>query len=148
MRSGCRWASRARATREREEVGRREHVHAGLGVDASSIRSRHVHTGGRVVRVDDLYDVSYSDPPLGASYFSCQTSAISAGRQRLSEGHHALAGLADGAGLLPMDPAEVPNQSEPADALRATTSQLFSEGENGASRKLTLKVAAAFFASF
>ena len=38
----------------REEVGRREHVHARLGVDASSIRSRHVHTGGRVVRVDDL----------------------------------------------------------------------------------------------
>ena len=27
---------------------------ARLGVDASGIRSRHVHTGGRVVRVDDL----------------------------------------------------------------------------------------------
>ena len=44
--------------------------------------------------------------------FSCQTSAISAGRQRLSEGHHALPGPPDGAGLLLMDPAEVPNQSE------------------------------------
>ena len=59
------------------------------------------------------YDVSYSDPPLGASYFSCETSAISAGRQRLSEGHRALPGPPDGAGLLPMDPAEVPNQLDP-----------------------------------
>ena len=49
---------------------------------------------------------------IGASCFSCQTSAISAGRQRLSEGHHALPGPPDGAGLLLMDPAEVPNQSE------------------------------------
>ena len=61
---------------------------------------------------DWYYDVTYSDPPLGASCFSCQTSAISAGRQRLSEGHHALPGPPDGAGLLLMDPAEVPNQSE------------------------------------
>ena len=59
-----------------------------------------------------IYDVSYSDPPPRASRFSCQTSAISAGRQRLSEGHHALPGPPDGAGLLPMDPAEVPDQSE------------------------------------
>ena len=58
------------------------------------------------------YDVTYLTPPLGDSCFSCQTSAISAGRQRLSEGHHALPGPPDGAGLLLMDPAEVPNQSE------------------------------------
>ena len=57
--------------------------------------------------------VRYLTPPLGASCFSCQTSAISAGRQRLSEGHHALPGPPDGAGLLPMDPAEVPNQLDP-----------------------------------
>ena len=81
-----------------------------------------------------VYDVTYLTPPPGRLVFSWQTSAISAGRQRLSEGHHALAGLADGAGLLPMDPAEVPNQSEPADALRATTSQLSGRAENGASR--------------
>ena len=48
----------------------------------------------------------------GAGSYSCQTSAISAGRQRLSEGHHALPGPPDGAGLLLMDPAEVPDQSE------------------------------------
>ena len=59
-----------------------------------------------------------------------------------------LAGLPDGAGLLPMDPAEVPNQSEPADALRATTSQLSGRAEHGASRESTVKVAAAFFPSF
>ena len=62
--------------------------------------------------MDIIYDVTYLTPPLGASCFSCQTSAISAGRQRLSEGHHALPGPPDGAGLLPMDPAEVPDQSE------------------------------------
>ena len=65
-----------------------------------------------VVRLILRYDVTYSDPPLRASRFSCQTSAISAGRQRLSEGHHALPGPPDGAGLLLMDPAEVPDQSE------------------------------------
>ena len=34
------------------------------------------------------------------------------GRSPLAPAAHALAGLADGAGLLPMDPAEVPDQSE------------------------------------
>ena len=94
------------------------------------------------------YDVSYSDPPLRASRFSCQTSAISAGRQRLSEGHHALPGPPDGAGLLLMDPAEVPNQLESRRRAAATTSQLFSEAEDGVSRESTVKVAAAFFPSF
>ena len=84
------------------------------------------------------YDVTYLTPPLGDSCFSCQTSAISAGRQRLSEGHHALPGPPDGAGLLLMDPAEVPNQLESRRRAAATTSQLFSGAEHGASRKLTL----------
>ena len=60
---------------------------------------------------------------------------ILARRSPLAPAAHALAGLADGAGLLPMDPAEVPNQSEPADALRATTSQLFSAVEDGAPKE-------------
>ena len=81
------------------------------------------------------YDVSYSDPPLRASRFSCQTSAISAGRQRLSEGHHALPGPPDGAGLLLMDPAEVPNQLESRRRAAATTSQLFSAVEDGAPKE-------------
>ena len=33
-------------------------------------------------------------------------------RPPLAQAAHALAGLPDGAGLLPMDPAEVPDQSE------------------------------------
>ena len=81
------------------------------------------------------YDVSYSDPALRASRFSCQTSAISAGRQRLSEGHHALPGPPDGAGLLLMDPAEVPNQLESRRRAAATTSQLFSAVEDGAPKE-------------
>ena len=75
------------------------------------------------------------DPPLGALCFSCQTSAISAGRQRLSEGHHALPGPPDGAGLLLMDPAEVPNQLESRRRAAATTSQLFSAVEDGAPKE-------------
>ena len=65
-------------------------------------------------------------------------------------GQHALPGPPDGAGLLLMDPAEVPNQLEPsrADALRATTSQLFSAAEDGVSRESTVKVAVEFLASF
>ena len=47
----------------------------------------------------------------------------------------AVAGLPDGAGLVPMDPAEVPNQLECADAPRATTSQLFSGAEHGVSKE-------------
>ena len=72
---------------------------------------------------------------FGASCFSCQTSAISAGRQRLSEGHHALPGPPDGAGLLLMDPAEVPNQLESRRRAAATTSQLFSAVEDGAPKE-------------
>ena len=83
----------------------------------------------------ESYDVSYSDPPLRACRFSCQTSAISAGRQRLSEGHHALPGPPDGAGLLLMDPAEVPNQLESRRRAAATTSQLFSAVEDGAPKE-------------
>ena len=41
-------------------------------------------------------------------------------------GLHALAGLPYRAGLVPMDPAEVPTSWSRADAPRATTSQLFS----------------------
>ena len=44
-------------------------------------------------------------------------------------------GLPDAAGLVPMDPAEVPNQLECADAPRATTSQLFSGAEHGVSKE-------------
>ena len=51
-------------------------------------------------------------PPLWRNVFPYQTSAISARRSPLAPAAHALAGLADGAGLLPMDPAEVPDQSE------------------------------------
>ena len=76
-----------------------------------------------------------STSPLGASCFSCQTSAISAGRQRLSEGHYAPPGPPDGAGLLLMDPAEVPNQLESRRRAAATTSQLFSEAEHGAPKE-------------
>ena len=79
--------------------------------------------------------VPYLTPTLGASCFSCQTSAISAGRQRLSEGHHALPGPPDGAGLLLMDPAEVPNQLESRRRAAATTSQLFSAVEDGAPKE-------------
>ena len=48
---------------------------------------------------------------------------------------HALAGLPDGAGLLPMDPAEVPNQLESRRRAAATTSQLFSAVEDGAPKE-------------
>ena len=63
---------------------------------------------------------------------------LSARRPPLAPAAHALAGLPDGAGLVLMDPAEVPNQSEPADALRATTSQLSGRAENGVSRESTV----------
>ena len=52
-------------------------------------------------------------PPRQPRPRPCQSCAISAGRQRLSVAHHELAGLPDGAGLVPMDPAEVSDQSEP-----------------------------------
>ena len=57
-----------------------------------------------------VYDVTYSD----ASRFSffVPNQPILARRSPLAPAAHALAGLADGAGLLPMDPAEVPGQSE------------------------------------
>ena len=88
----------------------------GFGIPGASLFHAPFMPCGGVVRIrcspTASCDVSYSDPPLGASCFSCQTSAISAGRQRLSEGHHALPGPPDGAGLLLMDPAEVPDQSE------------------------------------
>ena len=70
-----------------------------------------------------------------ASSFRGNPAPISAGRQRLSEGHHELTGLPDGAGLVLMDPAEVPDQSSRADAPRATTSQLFGAVEDGASKE-------------
>ena len=71
-----------------------------------------------------------------ASRFSWQSCGSQPAVLRSAPAAHALAGLPDGAGLVLMDPAEVPNQSEcGADALRATTSQLFSEGENGASKE-------------
>ena len=59
---------------------------------------------------------------------------ISARRSPLAPAAHALAGLPDGAGLVLMDPAEVPAQSEPADAPRATTSQLSVRAAHEASR--------------
>ena len=70
-----------------------------------------------------------------ATFNDRETSAISAGRQRLSEGHHALPGPPDGAGLLLMDPAEVPNQLESRRRAAATTSQLFSAVEDGAPKE-------------
>ena len=79
--------------------------------------------------------VRYLTPPPCASCFSCQTSAISAGRQRLSEGHHAPPGPPAGAALLLMAPAEVPNQSQPRRRAAATTSQLFSAVEDGAPKE-------------
>ena len=58
------------------------------------------------------------------------------GRQSpLAPAAHALAGLADGAGLLLMDPAEVPNQLESRRRAAATTSQLFSAVEDGAPKE-------------
>jgi len=66
-----------------------------------------------------------------ASSFRGNPAPISAGRQRLSEGHHELTGLPDGAGLVLMDPAEVPNQLESRRRAAATTSQLFSAVEDG-----------------
>ena len=50
-------------------------------------------------------------------------------------GLHALVGLPDAARLVLMDPAEVPNQLECADAPRATTSQLFKGPEDGVSKE-------------
>lgn len=81
---------------------------------------------------------------------SYETADLGRGYKHLgwAVGLHALAGLPDAAGLVPMDPAEVPNQLECADAPRATTSQLFKGPEDGAPRELTLKAAAAFLASF
>ena len=84
-------------------------------VSASRAGGHAPRTGERVARKSAsraCFSVTERLFALGASCFSCQTSAISAGRQRLSEGHHALPGPPDGAGLLPMDPAEVPDQSE------------------------------------
>ena len=58
--------------------------------------------------------VSYSDPPPWRRViFVPPELRISARRPPLAPAAHALAGLPDGAGLVPMDPAEVPNQSEP-----------------------------------
>ncbi|EOD10838.1 hypothetical protein EMIHUDRAFT_215074 [Emiliania huxleyi CCMP1516] len=62
--------------------------------------------------------------------------------RRPSLQHHALAGLPDGAGLVLMDPAEVPAQSEPADAPRATTSQLSVRAAHEASRMWRIASAA------
>ena len=73
---------------------------------------------------------------------------ISARRSPLAPAAHALAGLADGAGLLLMDPAEVPNQLESRRRAAATTSQLFSAAEHGVSRELTLQTVVEFFPSF
>ena len=58
--------------------------------------------------------------------------------QRFSVGLLALAGLPDGAGLEPMDPAEVPNQLESRRRAAATTSQLFSAVEDGAPKEYTV----------
>ena len=49
-------------------------------------------------------------PPLRASRFSYQPSADLGRHSPLAPAAHALAGLPDGAGLVLMDPAEVPNQ--------------------------------------
>ena len=94
------------------------------------------------------YDVSYSDPPVGALCFSCEDSEISARRSPLAPAAHALPGPPDGAGLLLMDPAEVPNQLESRRRAAATTSQLFSAAEDGVSRESTVKVVVEFFPSF
>ena len=52
-------------------------------------------------------------PPLAPCDFRAKISRSRPAVLRSAPAAHALAGLADGAGLLPMDPAEVPNQSEP-----------------------------------
>ena len=83
-------------------------------------------------RLSDYDDVTYLTPPLGATSFPTNPAPISAGHPRLSVGHHELTGLPDGAGLVLMDPAEVPDQSDPRRAPRATTSQLLGGVEDGA----------------
>ena len=60
---------------------------------------------------------------------------IEARRSPLAPAAHALAGLPDGAGLVLMDPAEVPNQLESRRRAAATTSQLFSAVEDGAPKE-------------
>ena len=101
MRPGPR--RRSRGTYLRSGVERGVHV-CGL----------HFSSCSGLVRASSLILIRTPLPDPGRLVFSCQTSASRrAGRQRLSVGHHELAGLPDGAGLVPMDPAEVPNQSEP-----------------------------------
>ena len=51
-------------------------------------------------------------PPFGATSFSYQPSADLGGASAPLGGAHELTGLPDGAGLVLMDPAEVPDQSE------------------------------------
>ena len=70
--------------------------------------------------------------PVGALCFSRHSCDLGPP----SSAAHALSGLPDGAGLVPMDPAEVPDQSEPRRrAARDHTSQLFEGPEDGASRE-------------
>ena len=73
-------------------------------------------------------------PPFALLVFRAKPARSRRG-QRLSEGHHALPGPPDGAGLLLMDPAEVPNQLESRRRAAATTSQLFSAVEDGAPKE-------------
>ena len=87
-------------------------------------------------------------PPSRFRFF-VPNQPIWARRSPLAPAAHALAGLADGAGLLPMDPAEVPDQSEPRRRAARDHQPAFQRGRaRCVARKLTLKVAVEFFASF
>ena len=68
----------------------------------------------RIKKEFDSYDLlcNLFGPPLRASRFSYQPSADLGRHSPLAPAAHALAGLPDGAGLVLMDPAEVPNQLE------------------------------------
>ena len=88
-------------------------------------------------------------PPLApCDYFSCEDSEISAAVLRSRRPPMRSRGFPTARASCRWTQPRCPASRSRADALRATTSQFFSEVEHGASRKLTLKVAVEFFASF
>ena len=87
-------------------------------------------------------------PPFGASSFRAKQRDLGRGVKRMGWGYMRSRGSPTGLASCRWTQPRCPISRSRADAPRATTSQLFEGPEDGVSRELTLKVAAAFFASF
>ena len=94
-----------------------------------------------------LYDVTHlTPPPLAPCDFRAKPARS---RPAVSARRPCVRGAARRGGpRADRTQPRCPTSRSGADALRATTSQLFEGPEDGAPRELTLKTAAAFFASF